>query len=1376
MAEEWTGGEYVADLEGGGPAYVWTDSAGNKLATRDPNPPSTPAGLPAGTPISTPSAASSVEPVEPVAESQEIFSVILPDGTTASASAGATTININGIDYPITYSSAGTPNIVGAPPGTTFSHLVPVGQPTAEGQEYVQKYQIADLDPEARAVLEERGVEGYNQYVEQARQGYEDEVKTFIESSGGNYDIYSKLPDDTHKQSYLNMLKAQSAHQFNMELFRTARSNIAIDVVNQKIQPDAEGNYPLYNLTTQDLQDDRFTSALTLTFGSEVVDSVREYATAKDTLASLPDVPVYDESGNLTGYDYTKISKEQATPAIVSAIAIMTPDFDTATLGATYVDVDELNEGIRQAVDLQNTVSGGSPLDVGLFLVSQGQPTDLSIHNTTLATFSDLLPNTTYVIARKALPLSEYILKEASFQISDIQPIPFQRLYYPTITATEYSRALEGKGYNINWLSARGAVIKPTVSETVRMLAGVDPNMTRELAGIDKAKLFGYGFVNTLAVEAAIALPFVASPLATVGLGTVSMAPTAMNWSRMSVGERRTALIVDGLFSVLIFGGPALRAASYIPRELRSWFGNIGSATLLNKVTVLNTALKTTEGVSQVTQTQRIVRAATDLKNLLVAAKDNGVQGLDRLIDQVELIRKNPQVFRGIGDMNLTPELENVLRSAETALKQIETGTYKPVLMATEGRGIQVASREAVLDDPVRISQMDDLFTDINRQLRISRQGFADEYGAEIAGGTGYRRVGSFVGEYGGEVEPMAYIKPAFAQEYGGEIGYTGYRYKPIVDAVDASARTATTELIRTGITTERATQVADVAIDMTKSAIDADLALIANILADAGTLSPNAVTFLLLNSKLGTMALAVAPGKVLEIVSKASSDLRTQFIDSTGLQDTKALSNAVNDLNLSESNIGQVQALAEAETIEQVTISQSDLAEIAGISIPSMVSETIASPTIITMTLADGTTATVTTPTIVPMFPSEGGREQPMIEPGLQMAPRERMQTATIPITREEAEFYELSDEDIWEIFKEVGNDRDAFLAKAKALWLARKQKQIDTAQNKEIADKLLADIQEKMEIEAGIREARREFYEFPLVPAGETKTQESILEGMQMPAGITVAPDMEVDTLLSKVAAETEAIEETIQEIETFLKRKPATITETRTRTSTLTRLNTKLATQVATLTALQTQLQLETQTQTQTQTQLQLALQTQTQTQLALQTALQTQTALATELATEVATETELKTRPVVLRGLPDMPKLERPPEPTKPRKKIKPPFLLLNATGKELTSDELEGAVAWRQGIMYKLIYPPYGKVNIINSRKPFPNMKIHTGADSAFKTLVQRGKGTLPKTIKRDMGIMDITIVTGVGRSKKPKMKFKLDRYQSTDVTPRITNM
>ena len=108
--------------------------------------------------------------------------------------------------------------------------------------------------------------------------------------------------------------------------------------------------------------------------------------------------------------------------------------------------------------------------------------------------------------------------------------------------------------------------------------------------------------------------------------------------------------------------------------------------------------------------------------------------------------------------------------------------------------------------------------------------------------------------------------------------------------------------------------------------------------------------------------------------------------------------------------------------------------------------------------------------------------------------------------------------------------------------------------------------------------------------------------------------------------------------------------------------------------------------------------------------------------------------------------------------------------------DLSQQEKDAAVAWRQGWCYKLIYPPYGAVNIINSRKPFPGFNIYKDAGSAFKTLSQMGEGKLPVTIKRDMGIMDIHITTGGGRGKKPRMKYKLDREQKTDITPRITRM
>ena len=109
------------------------------------------------------------------------------------------------------------------------------------------------------------------------------------------------------------------------------------------------------------------------------------------------------------------------------------------------------------------------------------------------------------------------------------------------------------------------------------------------------------------------------------------------------------------------------------------------------------------------------------------------------------------------------------------------------------------------------------------------------------------------------------------------------------------------------------------------------------------------------------------------------------------------------------------------------------------------------------------------------------------------------------------------------------------------------------------------------------------------------------------------------------------------------------------------------------------------------------------------------------------------------------------------------------------GKKLTKEELEASVAWKQGFIYKLIYPPYGKKNIINTREPIPGVKYHTGPESAYRSLTQIKKGELPPIIRRDMGIMDIEITAGHttlgGRKTKPKIKFRQDKRQATKTTP-----
>ena len=122
-------------------------------------------------------------------------------------------------------------------------------------------------------------------------------------------------------------------------------------------------------------------------------------------------------------------------------------------------------------------------------------------------------------------------------------------------------------------------------------------------------------------------------------------------------------------------------------------------------------------------------------------------------------------------------------------------------------------------------------------------------------------------------------------------------------------------------------------------------------------------------------------------------------------------------------------------------------------------------------------------------------------------------------------------------------------------------------------------------------------------------------------------------------------------------------------------------------------------------------------------------------------------------------------------------ITPPKSILTPGGRKLTEEELKASVAWKQGFIYKLLYPPYGQKNIINTREPIPGVKYHAGPQSAARSLVQLYKGELPPRILRDMGIMDVEITRGYttlgGTRVKPKIKFRQDKKQITDTTPRV---
>lgn len=85
-------------------------------------------------------------------------------------------------------------------------------------------------------------------------------------------------------------------------------------------------------------------------------------------------------------------------------------------------------------------------------------------------------------------------------------------------------------------------------------------------------------------------------------------------------------------------------------------------------------------------------------------------------------------------------------------------------------------------------------------------------------------------------------------------------------------------------------------------------------------------------------------------------------------------------------------------------------------------------------------------------------------------------------------------------------------------------------------------------------------------------------------------------------------------------------------------------------------------------------------------------------------------------------------------------------LHNGTEKELSLKDIKGTIAWKQGLMYIAIIPPYGKDDVIYSREPIFGVEYHKGIGSAYESVIKTG-GKVPKIVKLDMGFEDIVIKT-----------------------------
>lgn len=121
--------------------------------------------------------------------------------------------------------------------------------------------------------------------------------------------------------------------------------------------------------------------------------------------------------------------------------------------------------------------------------------------------------------------------------------------------------------------------------------------------------------------------------------------------------------------------------------------------------------------------------------------------------------------------------------------------------------------------------------------------------------------------------------------------------------------------------------------------------------------------------------------------------------------------------------------------------------------------------------------------------------------------------------------------------------------------------------------------------------------------------------------------------------------------------------------------------------------------------------------------------------------------------------------KPEETVKTNQIIK--FIETSTEGKKkLKPEQIEGAIAWKQGFIYHLHYPPFGDDDVLYSREPIPGVKYHEGVGSAAKSAVTL-YGEIPQNIRLDMGIVDIDI-SRAEHTGQPKLKFKGDPKQKTN--------
>jgi len=138
-----------------------------------------------------------------------------------------------------------------------------------------------------------------------------------------------------------------------------------------------------------------------------------------------------------------------------------------------------------------------------------------------------------------------------------------------------------------------------------------------------------------------------------------------------------------------------------------------------------------------------------------------------------------------------------------------------------------------------------------------------------------------------------------------------------------------------------------------------------------------------------------------------------------------------------------------------------------------------------------------------------------------------------------------------------------------------------------------------------------------------------------------------------------------------------------------------------------------------------------------------------------------------RPPTERPPTERPPAERPPAERPPDRRVPPSPIptgnrlklqLPDGESVSLTQQQYAGIVAWKQGLFYILVYPPYGKANTIYTRKPVAGIQYGSGPGSPQRTARVVG-GKLPRAFELAMGVTKVKVRPGAIRGK-PRLKFR----------------